>query len=131
MRVVFDTNIFISAFAIPGGRAEQAILRIIEGRDELFISKPIIHELLSVLAAKFSHDTEQLSRIAVYLDELAEMVSPKRKLKVFSDEADNRILECAATAKVDVIVTGDKALLKHGEYKGISIISLREYLGNT
>jgi len=39
MRVVFDTNIFISAFAIPGGMAEKAVSRVIEGRDELVISQ--------------------------------------------------------------------------------------------
>ena len=27
MRVVFDTNIYVSAFAIPGGRAEEAYLK--------------------------------------------------------------------------------------------------------
>ena len=31
MRVVLDTNIFVSAFVIPGSFAEKAILRIIEG----------------------------------------------------------------------------------------------------
>ncbi len=130
MRVVFDTNIFVSAFAIPGGQSERAIMRIVDGTDRLIISKPIIHELLGILSTKFSHDTEQLSHVAVYLVELGEMVSPRRKLKVLNDEADNRILECAMTGKTDIIVTGDKAMLKHREYKGIRIISLREYLEN-
>ena len=38
MRVDFDTNIFISAFVIPGSLAEKAILKIIEGVDCLLIS---------------------------------------------------------------------------------------------
>lgn len=48
MKLVFDTNIFISAFAIPHSKAEKAILRILEGSDSLLISKEIIHEVLSV-----------------------------------------------------------------------------------
>ena len=41
MRVVFDTNIFVSAFVIPGSFAEKAILRIIEGIDTLVLSKRV------------------------------------------------------------------------------------------
>jgi len=49
MKVVFDTNIFISAFVIPGSQAEKAVLRIIEGKDVLLLSKRILDELLSVI----------------------------------------------------------------------------------
>jgi len=35
VRVVFDTNIFISAFAIPGGSAEDAYLNAIQCKVEL------------------------------------------------------------------------------------------------
>ncbi len=58
MKAVFDTNIFISALAIQGGQAERAIDMVIDGRVELFISKPIIHEVLGVLAEKFSRDAD-------------------------------------------------------------------------
>lgn len=46
MRVVFDTNIFISALVIPGSLAEKAVLRIIEGKDDLVLSTDIIKEVL-------------------------------------------------------------------------------------
>jgi predicted nucleic acid-binding protein len=55
-------------------------------------------------------------------------VNPSRRLTVFRDEPDNRILECAVEGKADVIVTGDKAMLALGEYQGIRLISLAEYL---
>ena len=42
MRVVFDSNVLISALMFPGKQAEKAILRIIEDRDQLVISKPIV-----------------------------------------------------------------------------------------
>jgi len=47
MRVVFDTNIYISALVFPGGLAEKAIYRVLEGKDELFISKAILDELFN------------------------------------------------------------------------------------
>ena len=128
MRVVFDTNIFISAFVIPGNLGEKAILRIIEEEDSLLISKDIIDEVLSVLSSKFGRDREGLSHVAVTLSELAELVKPAKRIKIFKDEPDNRILECTVHGKADILVTGDKEILQPREYKGVKIISLREYL---
>ena len=61
----------ISALLFPCGRGEAALFHIIEGRDRLLISKPLLHELLTVLANKFSHDREELARVAVFLGDLA------------------------------------------------------------
>lgn len=130
MRVVFDTNIFISAFVIPGCLAETAIIKMIEGQDTLVISKEIIKEALSVLSHKFSLDKEALSHVAVVLSELGELVSTTKKINIFKDEPDNRIMECALSGEADAIVTGDKRMLKLKEYKGVRIISLKEYLGS-
>lgn len=128
MKVIFDTNIFISALAIPGSRAENAILQIIEGEDSLVISKEIINEVLLVLSTKFSRDREALSHVAVNLSDLAALVNPTKRIRVLKDEEDNRILECALCGKANAIVTGYKEMLKLKEYKGIKIISLKEYL---
>jgi putative PIN family toxin of toxin-antitoxin system len=128
LKVVFDSNIFVSALLLPGGRAELALEKIVSGEDRLVISKAIIDETLSVLANKFSREREELARAAVFLAELGEIVVPRRRLSVLADEPDNRILECAAAGKVDLIVTGDRAMLGLGEYKGIRIVTLREYL---
>jgi putative PIN family toxin of toxin-antitoxin system len=128
VRAVFDTNIYISAFAIPGSRVETAIVKVAEGGVQLAISQPIIHEVLDVLARKFDRNPEALARVAVYLSELAEVVAPRRRLKVLRDEPDNRILECAVAAKAKIIVTGDQAMLALGEYRSIRILSLKDFL---
>jgi putative PIN family toxin of toxin-antitoxin system len=127
VRVVFDTNVLVSALVI-GGRASEAMARVIEGNDRLVISRPILHELLEVLASKFSRDAEQLARVAVLLSDIGEMVSTTENLAVLADEADNRILECAIAGHADVIVTGDRAMLQQKSFQGISIVTLREYL---
>lgn len=128
MRVVFDSNIFISALVIPGGRAEQAILRITEETDILLISREIINEVLTVMSQKFSRDSEEISRVALYLAELGCLVQPREKINVLTDKADNRVIKCAIAGKADVIATGDKAMLGLKGYRGINIISLREYI---
>lgn len=128
MKVVFDTNIFISALVIPGSLAEKAVARILEERDELIISTDIIKEVLSVLSLKFGREREALSHVAVILSNLGELVRPDRRIQVLRDEPDNRILECAISGKADLIVTGDKEILRMKEYMGIKITSLRDYV---
>ena len=129
MRVVFDTNIFISALIFPGGKAEDAMMRIIDGEDTLVISHEIIDEVLTVLARKFSKDAEALSRVAVNLANLGAIVRPAERLNVFEDEPDNRILECAVAGSAAAIITGDKAMLTHKKHEHIRIITLSEFLG--
>jgi uncharacterized protein len=128
MKVVFDTNILVSALVFPGGRADIALRRIIEKKDRLLLSKPILDELLGILARKFSRDAEELAHVAVFLSELSVVVKPRRKFAVLADEPDNRILECAVTGGADAIVTGDKALLALKNFRKVKLLSLRTYL---
>ena len=128
MKVVFDTNVFVSALTLPGSRGDEALGRIIDGRELLAFSKPILDELLSVLARKFARDREELARVAVFLSYLGELVEPAESLEVLADEPDNRILECALGAKAEAIVTGDRAMLALGEFEDVQILSLSAYL---
>jgi len=128
LKVVFDTNIFVSALTLPGGSAAEALDRIVAGHHALFVSKPILDELLGVLARKFARDREELARVALFLSELAVMVRPERRLRVLADAADNRVLECGLFGQVDAIVTGDKQMLELASYAGFRIITLGELL---
>jgi predicted nucleic acid-binding protein len=55
-------------------------------------------------------------------------VKPNEKLRVLDDEADNRILECAAEGRADVIVSGDRHLLSLKEFREIPILRVAEFL---
>ena len=131
MKVVFDTNVFVSALTLPGGRGDEALGRIIDGRDSLAFSKPILDELFSVLARKFAREREELARVAVFLASLGELVVPAQTIGILDDEPDNRILECALAANADVIVTGDREMLALDRLVDIRILSLAAYLGET
>jgi len=128
VRVVFDTNILVSALVFPGGHGEAALRRIIEETDQLVLSRPILDELLDVLGRKFARDAEELAHVAVFLTDLAVVVAPKRRLRVVKDEPDNRILECAVAGRAQAIVTGDKTLLALKRYGNIRMPALRDYL---
>jgi len=49
-------------------------------------------------------------------------------VKVCRDPHDDIFLECAALAKADLLVAGDKDLLTLGAYKGTRIVTPSEYL---
>jgi uncharacterized protein len=128
VRVVFDTNIYISAFITPGGRAEAAWLRAIEGEIELFTSVPILTETAHKLREKFRWDDAHITSAIRHVAAVASVVKPPRTLAVLADEPDNRILECAVEAKAGLIVTGDRHLLELGAYEGIAIATLSGFL---
>jgi len=130
LKLVFDTNIYISAFVITGSLAEKAILKVIKENYRLFISKEIVDEVLSVLSKKFDYNKEMLSRTAIFLSEIAELIKTHDKVYILKDKADNRIIECVVLAEADIIVSGDKEMLSLKEYKGIKIITLREFIEN-
>ena len=128
MRVVFDTNIYISAFAIPGSRAEEAYLSALRQRVELFTSIPILTETATVLQRKFGWAEEQTRELIQAISRVARVVRPTTRLHVVADEPDNRILECAIGAHADWLVTGDRHLLTFGHYEDVTIIRLAAFL---
>jgi len=128
VKVVFDTNIYVSALVLPGSRADSALQRIVSGPDQLLLSHAILAELLDVLARKFSRDAEELSRVAVFLDDLCSMIETTSTVEDLADDPDNRILECAIDGDADCVVTGDSAMLELKTWRGIRIMSLAGYL---
>lgn len=128
MRVVSDTNIYISAFVIPGGQAEDAYLNAIQGNFELFSSVPILTETATVLQRKFDWPEDRTRAVVQAIAHVATIVVGMTRLTVVKDEPNNRILECAVTAEADVVVTGDRHLLLLKQYQGIRVIRLADFL---
>lgn len=128
MRVVLDSNIYVSALTLPAGSADLALSAALDGAYVALISEPILGATLGVLGRRFSRDREELARVALFLSELTEHVAPRKRIEVLADAPDNRILECAMEGHADLIVTGDRAMLRLGSFDGIEIISLRAFL---
>lgn len=127
-KVVFDTNVYISAFLTKSGRAEEAYLHAVKGKVRLYTSVPIITETASKLKTKFSWDDEAIKKTVRHVSSVATVVKPTLKLTILADEPDNRILECAKAAEADLIVTGDKHLLVLKEFEGSRIVTIAEFL---
>jgi uncharacterized protein len=128
VRAVLDTNIYVSALALPGSVAEEALQRASNQRYELVTSTAILAELATVLANKFKWDPGRALEACREVLEISTVVRPKKRISLLNDDPDNRILECAVAAKANCIATGDKHLLDLGRYEGIPIVRLVEFL---
>jgi len=128
VRVVFDTNVFISAFVIPGGRAEDAYLHAVRETFELYTSVAILTETANTLRTKFEWSAENVRRLLQSISQTATVLKTQPHLHILKDEPDNRILECALLAEAEIIVSGDRHLLSLVRHRGITIVKLADFL---
>ena len=129
MRVVLDTNVIVSGLNFPGN--ERMVLELaLRGRFELFLSWFIPGEIAGVLTRKFGWDEERMAQAIRAIENAATIVEPPRLDEMIEGgQADNRILECAAAADADYLITGDRRhLLPIGEHRGTSIVNAPRFL---
>ncbi len=128
-RAVFDTNVLISAF-LGCGAPFEALGFAYDGKIQLVTSMDLFSELLSVIKrARFGFSKKVQDRIAVVIYEISDFVEPGSKVDVITiDEADNRVLEAALEGGLKYIVSGDRHLLELREWKGIEILSARDFI---
>ena len=129
MRVVLDTNVIISGLNFPGN--ERLVLELaLRGRFDLHLSQFILDEAAGVLVRKFRWSEESAQQALRVLRDAANMVDPRRLPEVIEGgHADNRILECAAGASADYLVTGDRRhLLPLEEFRGTRILNAPRFL---
>jgi putative PIN family toxin of toxin-antitoxin system len=130
LRVVLDTNVYISIFTNPKGELraiwEHAIKRIYT----LLISPAIVAELAGVLREKFKWPEDALKARVKRFARMAEIIIPDTVPEVIeADPTDNQILACAISGRAHVIVSGDRRhLLPLREYKKIPIVAPVDFL---
>ncbi|MBZ0170366.1 PilT protein domain-containing protein [Candidatus Methylomirabilis lanthanidiphila] len=130
MRIVLDTNVFISALAFPGSKPDQILSRIRRGEFDLFISPFILSELDRVLREKFRFSKKDTDARVRAIRTIAHLVHPTEQIHVITDkDDDNRILECALAAQAEFLITGDHAhLLPLRSYRQTKIVTPAQFL---
>jgi len=128
MRVVLDTNVFISA--VLGGRLRVIVNEWKAGGFTLIVSEAIVREYLIVVnRPKFKVTATEIANATDYLLNTAEFVTPSETIRVISaDPTDNKFLEAALEGKTDCIVSGDTHLLELKTFRGIPILTAHEFI---
>jgi putative PIN family toxin of toxin-antitoxin system len=127
LRVTADTNIYISALmfgGLPGIFLDLAVNRSFT----LVTSASLLVELDEKLRGKFRVSPTGAEAIRDMLESISDIVEPGFVLNVVVDDPDdNRVLECAAAGKAEIIVSGDKHLLRLRSYEAIRIVTVRQF----
>lgn len=127
---VVDTNVVVFGFGWPRGAPGQVVEAVLSGRFLLVTSPPLLDELRRVLAyPKLAAVFDDAERLVELVREVGVVVEPRITLDAVADDADNRVLEAAVTAQVDVVVTGDTDLLTLAVYGDVVIVTPKAFLG--
>ena len=126
MRVVFDTNVLISAL-VYGGLPRELLTRVFRGELTLVTSTVLMNELEEVLIARFAHDPSLARTVRAEIDMLAEIVDVSELERVARDADDDTVLAVAITGEASAIVTGDHDLLVLVEHRGIRVVTPRDF----
>lgn len=128
MRVVADTNIYISALMF-GGLPDVFLKQAFQGAFLLVTSPALLDELDEKLRQKFEVSPEDADAIRIRLEEIAHVVRPDMTLDIIKDDPDdNRVLECAAVGNADYVVSGDRHLLKLVTFDSVPILTVRQFM---
>jgi putative PIN family toxin of toxin-antitoxin system len=123
LKVYVDTNVVVSAVATRGVCAD--LLHIILAEHELVLGETVLTELRRVLSRKIGLASETIGELETFLRQQATVVTARDAVSSkLLDAADAAILAEAATAAVDVLVTGDRDLLEVADAP-VTIVSPR------
>ncbi len=135
IKVVFDTNIWISFALNKRLTLNFALIVDDKRRFEIFMSNQMVSELGRVLTyPKIAHILEKSNVdprtvLATVLKRVSlQTVTEGTIDEIKVDDSDNRILECALDSKVSYIVSGDPHLLDLKEFRGTKIVTATKFL---
>lgn len=128
LRVVIDTNIFLSA--LLGSESCSQLYEELKNNSFLpGTSKELMEEIEEVIKRKkFDLTAKEIDNMMMLLGKKSKIVTLQHKIQVCRDVEDNIFLDCAVAGHADYIVTGDKDLLALLSFRGIHIVTPSQFL---
>lgn len=124
MKVFFDTNVLVAAFATRGLCADLFAHVLLE--HELIVGEAVLRELRITLRSKLKLPKKNIDEIVALLRDQLVVKTPSKHLNLdISDPDDEWIVAEAAAGAADVLVTGDAAVLKLGKRAPLPIVTPR------
>jgi len=128
LKAVFDTNVLLAAFLTEGVCA-KLLTRARKRQFSLITCPFILQEFERLLTKKFSATKQEKDNSLDLITEAAQdNVRPSETpTGACRDKDDDNVLACALEAGADYLVTGDKDLLHLRTFRGIRIITPRDF----
>ena len=126
MRVVLDTNVLLAAIATHG--LCQALVTLVFRDHVVILSEHILGEVAQHYRGKFKATKRQADAAVAMLRTNGEIVEPVTlPLGTVRDKDDLPVLGTAVAGSAAVLVTGDQELLALGLFRGVAILSPRDF----
>ena len=126
MKILFDTNVLISAF-MTGGTCYDIIDDSIE-EHEPYYTDFVLDEVRRIFKNNFKYPNSTIEKLTSFITRRFIKGDTSDTLeKISRDESDDQLLADASFNHIDVIITGDKDLLELKRYKDIKIIAPKDY----
>ncbi len=126
MRVVLDTNVLLAAIATHG--LCQALVTLVFRDHVVILSEHILGEVAKHYRGKFKATKRQADAAVAVLRANGEIVEPVTvPLGTVRDKDDLPVLGTAVAGSAAVLVTGDQELLVLGLFRGVAILSPRDF----
>ena len=133
MRIVLDTNIFVSALISGDGYPGQLLAAVKRERITLVTSVYQIDELREVLGRERLKPyirPEESEDLLYHLEAVGMTMSRLPEVSLSPDPKDNPVLATAVAGEADLLVSGDKGdMLALGHVEGIPIVTARNAVG--
>lgn len=137
IRVVFDTNVFISALFNPKRPPARLLELALQRKIKLLISPQLLGEIERVLT--YPRVIKLLKKRKAAPGEIRESIAKILQIAILTpgdltieatsaDPADDMVLACALEGKADFVVSGDHHLLDLDTYQGIKVLSPAAFL---
>ena len=135
LRVVLDTNLFVSSILVTVGLPAQALDAWRRQEYLLLVSPALITEVRHTLGyprlrRKYAITDEKVEQLVALLEQRAIVVPGDANVTgaIPADPKDEIILACAVDGQANLIVSGDQHLLALSDYQGIPILPVRAFL---
>jgi len=136
MRVLIDTNVWISALINKLGFPARVLQALKDERFEPIISQVLVKELREVLSRPrlWYVEEQDIEELITLLKDRAIWVEPPGELHLCRDPDDDLALETALIGRAQYMVTRDDdlkrdlELLKRMEEQGVNVLSVSQFL---
>src|SRR5215213_7527483 len=132
MKVVFDTNVWVSALITPNGISARLFVSL--DRFQSVTSDEIIAEVEKVLhydkiQKKRGLTDEEIASYIQFIRLISSVVTVNEQVNfIQADPSDDKFLACASASQATYIVSGDPHLTRLGSYEQIEILPPGEFL---
>jgi len=109
LKVVLDTNMFLSGFLFHG-MLKIVFDLVLDNKLQMYVSSALTKEIIKKLQ-RFEASEQMQHELLLFISNRGILINPKVKVTICRDPEDNFLLELAEAAGANYLITRDKDLL--------------------